>query len=247
MQTEAKVQPLSKFGDEEDYDLIGYMALRAEDPVGAELAWQEFYRRHFPYLFGVVGRGYLKVLDEMCLEELSTEAIIRGFESAHTFNPHPAANPSRQTAHVRAWLGEIATNLLNSELLKYKGLQIIYPDTPDEDGQNGWEPIEHEASIKNDNEWVSRDSLSALRKSWVQEAFNNLDDREQHILRVTLEYERPDRVHQKLPDAISNWLKDVHNTTSENIRQIRKRAKLKIEKHVKAMSDKYCEENQGKG
>lgn len=247
MQTEAKLQPVSNFGDEEDYDLVGYMALRADDSVGAELAWQEFYRRHFPYLFGVVGKGYLSVLDEMCLEELSTEAIIRAFDNAHYFNPHLDANPNHQTAHVRAWLGEIATNLLNSELLKYKGLRIIYPDTRNEDGEDGWEPIEYEASIKNDNEWVSRDSASALQKKWVQEAFNNLDDREQHILRVTFEYERPDKVHQKLPDAISNWLKDVHNTTSENIRQIRKRAKLKVEKHVKALSDKYCEENQGKG
>lgn len=245
MQTEAKLQAHSNFGDEEDYDLIGYMALHADDPVGAELAWQEFYRRHFPYLFGVVRKGYLNVLDEMCLEDLSTETIIKAFDNAHTFKPHSDADRSHQTAHVRAWLGEIAKNLLNSELRKYKGLQIIYPDTLNEDGVDGWEPIEYEASIADDNDWVSRDSLSALQKGWVQEAFNNLDDREQHILRVTFEYERPDRAHQKLPDAVSNWLKDVHKTTSENIRQIRKRAKLKVEKHVKEMSDKYCEENQG--
>lgn len=243
---EAKLQPISNFDEEADYDLIGFVALRADDEVAAELAWKALYDRHIAYLLEVLKREHQTFLDESCLEDLATDTIIKVFDKPDSFKPLPDADIRCQRLHVRAWLGRIALNSLRTELQKYKGLTIIHPDTENEDGNDGWEEVDYEASCQNDNEWVSRNSLWTVSKAWVVEAFYMLSDREQHILRVTLEYEKPDRKHQKLPHAVSAWLADLYNTTPANIRKIRERAKRNVREYLEEKTAKYNKENQKK-
>lgn len=242
--TEAKLQPVSNFGDEEDYDLIGYMALRVDDEVGAGLAWEEFYRRHFPYLFGIFSREFSKVFVD--LEDLATETLIRAFDKADSFEPIPEATRNIQSKHVRAWLGRIMTNLLNSKLGKYKGLSIEYPDKQNEFGEDGWARIRKEEKEQRYGAWVQRSPEWTTTKLLFQEALQTLSERERHILLVTSDYDRPDRVHQKLPLPVSSWLAKIYHTTPENIRQIRSRAKREVKKYVEEKTAKYNKENQKK-
>jgi DNA-directed RNA polymerase specialized sigma24 family protein len=247
MQTEARLQRISDFCDEDDYDLIGYMTLRADDLAGAELAWQEFYRRHFPYLFGIFRREYLNVFDEGCLEDLAINTLYKVFDKADTFEPFPEATKSVQRKHVRAWLGRIMANLLKSELETYKGLRIEHPDIENEFGEDGWDQIRKDEQKQNDGPWVQRSPAWTAKKLLFQEALRDLSERERTVLLVSSEYERPDRDHQKLPLAVSAWLAELYNTSTDNIRKIRERAKRKVREYVEERSVIRSKENQRKG
>ena len=53
-------------------------------------------------------------------------------------------------------------------------------------------------------------------------------DKEQMVIRVTFQWYRPGKPHQRLPNDVVADLAETLQTTSENLRQIRRRALIKI-------------------
>ncbi len=126
-------------------------------------------------------------------------------------------------------MAKIAENIYIDQFREQKGFQIILPEDETE-----WEQISFEVFIG--EQARNGDGLNELRKlklQWMDEAFQNLNENEQYVIRATAAYERPDRTHQRLPNKVSKELARALNTTSDNVRQIRKRAKDAIEKYVK--------------
>ena len=67
----------------------------------------------------------------------------------------------------------------------------------------------------------------------VREALMALPEREQLVLRVTMQWYRPGELHQRLPNEVTSDLARTLQTTPENLRQIRRRALRKVEEFVR--------------
>jgi RNA polymerase sigma factor (sigma-70 family) len=216
------------FGNDSDYDLLGYMAMKDDDPASAQAAWEEFYCRHIGYIYGALEKAHGKYLDNGSLQDLAEETLMRVYERADKFNENPDVTESTiQCRHVRGWMAKIAQNIYTDELRKQGGFRIIRPEDEIE-----WEQISFEvfcdAKIQDEN----FDELKKLKLQWIREAFQNLNEKEQYVLLVAADYEKPSQQHQRLPNKISQELAQALNTTSDGVRQIRKRAKDAIKNYV---------------
>lgn len=243
MHSEVAHTTATGFSKKDDYELIELISLHKQDLSTAELAWFELHKRHSKYLFTILREGCGGMLDSSNIEDLVSETLWKAFEAAETFKRGSGVDAPDQKRHIRGWLGRIATNLYLRELEKSNGLTILYPDSQNDDGKVGWKWVDNELSHQNQNQWVERNADVALKKQWVAEGFNRLNEREQFVLRATLEYEHPDRVNQRLPNAVSANLARELNTTPQNIRQIRKRAKEKVRSYVGKKHDDHFGKN----
>lgn len=241
MQTETKLKTVTDFGGETDYSLIEYMALADGD---ASAAWGEFYLRHVGFVFNRLKKAYSGVFDEMCLQDLTADTLTKAFRGAHTFRPINGVTPEQQLFHVRAWLGRIAQNTVNSEIKDQEGLELVYADDIDEGGNDGWDLVSFDDYKRKglDKEQFRR-TLSAKMRL-VTEAFQTLNEQQQYVLRATLDYDVPGRQHQRLPNKISRLLAEALHTTPENIRQIRRRARTKIKEYIDRRWGSKREQNQ---
>ncbi|MFN0279335.1 MAG: hypothetical protein ACKVRN_12130 [Pyrinomonadaceae bacterium] len=235
MQTETKLLAVTDFGGETNYSLIEYIALADDD---ASTAWGEFYSRHVAFVFKRLKKAYSGVFDEMCLQDLATETFIRVRGGAHTFKPINGLSPEQQTYHARAWLGRIARNIVNSEIKDQEGLELIYADDIDEDGNDSWDIVSFDDYKRKGLDKEKLEEKLSDKMLLMIEAFQTLNDQQQYVLRVTFDYDMPGREHQRLPNKISRLLAEALNTTPENIRQIRRRARIKIKEYIDQRSEK---------
>src|SRR2546426_8695109 len=89
---------------ETDEDLLIYITMREDDPLVANEAWAEFFRRHVEYLFRVSRRLTRGILDEAGARDLAQEPFIRAYEKPGTFNSDGITDPDRLQRRTRAWL-----------------------------------------------------------------------------------------------------------------------------------------------
>lgn len=215
------------FCNDSDYDLLGYMAMKDEDPPSAQTAWEEFYGRHVGYILGALVKAHGEYLEEESLQDLASETMMRVFERAGTFKGSPDTTDREiQCHHVRAWMAVIAGNIYNDQLREQQGLKVIHPENDE------WEQISFEVFCNEKPQDNTQGAPEKLKLRWIKEAFENLTERERYVLLVASDYERPDKQHQRLPNKISQELAEALNTTPDGVRQIRKRAKDAIKKHV---------------
>ena len=234
MQLEVKPQRDIDFRSESDYDLIGYMSMRLDDPLGAQEAWVEFYRRHSGYLFGHLKSTFDGLFDELCVQDFAKDTLIIAHDKAQEFRQNENVDAKQQRWHVRAWLGKIARNLLLTEFRKQDGFVLLHPDgeemKSEGESDDQWDRVSHEV-------WRSEQAATYRNPAWearrrlMEEGLETLSEAECFVLRVTVEYDRPQQAHQRLPNKISRELASALSTTPENVRQIRKRAKKKIKEY----------------
>ena len=235
MQTETKQQAVTDFGGESDYSLIEYMALADAD---ASAAWSAFYVRHVTFILNRLRTAYSGTFDEMCLQDLTTDTLFKAFRGAHTFKPISGLTPKQERFHVQAWLGRIARNIVVTKIKEQEGLELIYADDLDEDGNDGWDTVAFDDYKRKGSDKETLDPSQSEKMRLIVEAFQTLDDQQQYVLRVTFDYDMPGRAHQRLPNKVSRLLAEALGTTPENIRQIRRRAKIKIKEYVDQRSEK---------
>ena len=127
MATEATPPVCSELAGESDADLLVYMAMAGDDPAVAREAWEELYRRHADYLFGVCLRAYGDLLGGQAgVCDLVADAFRRAYEHAESFDPAAIADPERQRLRVRGWLGRIAERLALTILRGRKRLPVRF-------------------------------------------------------------------------------------------------------------------------
>jgi DNA-directed RNA polymerase specialized sigma24 family protein len=202
------------------------MSMASDDPAGARCAWGLFYSRHVAYLWAVCSRAYADLLGgEAGVADLVAETFRRAFERAETFDARDVTEPQRQQRLVRAWLGRIAQRLAQ-DVLRGRGRLNARTLSPEQWQEVGAAPIRDE-----------EDSPATGDVALVREALGVLSDKEQLVLRVTMQWYRPGDEHQRLPNAVASDLAATLRTTPENLRQIRRRAMRKIHDYVAARRD----------
>ena len=108
---------------ESDEDLLVYMTLARDDPAVAAAAWEEFYRRHVEYLYGIAVRAYAKLLGgEAGVCDVVADTFKRAYEHADTFTTGGITDAERMRLRTRAWLGRIAERLVQTRLRGWKKL-----------------------------------------------------------------------------------------------------------------------------
>lgn len=200
--------------DESDADLLVYMAMADDDPACARVAWEAFYRRHVEYLYRVCLRAYSGILGgEAGAADLVAEAFRAAFENAHKFDPAGITDANRLRLRARAWLGWIARRIVQDIL---RGRSRLPTQSLELDH---WQQVaEHERP----------GAGASAKEDAVRQAVESLSEREQLVIRTTLQWYRPEKQHQRLPNDIAADLARTLGTTPENLRQIRSRAMKKI-------------------
>jgi RNA polymerase sigma factor (sigma-70 family) len=202
------------FDETSDCTAFQRLGLAAQGGAGTRDAQQLLYQRHAPYLLGVLrGRAArLLSLTPMTAEDLLHETFFRAFSRSDSYRcgeDGPSVEESRRT---RAWLGKIAERLL----LDAVRATHETPGIPDMD------------DVVDEGPASSGTSQAGL----VRDALSELSEREQDILRVTALFYRVGEEHQRLPNDVAAQLSRTWQTSSENIRAIRKRAMAKVKKYV---------------
>jgi len=196
-----------------DSGLLAQMARVDSDAAGAEKAWEEFYRRHYDYLFKV-GRGlYARQIGEGPVFEAVQEVFVKAFRRASTFEACNSESADEHRRHVRAWLGSILRNTVSD----------LYRQEPEEVF------IEDLESIPDPKQGVY-DSDEEPPMGPLEKAFTELEENEREVLRETMLWHNPRAQQQRMPSAALQALATRLNTTPTNIRQIRSRAIAKLKR-----------------
>ena len=94
-----------------------------------------------------------------------------------------------------------------------------------------------EKELEETPEQVQGPPATSAYKRLLDEAINNLSEKKQHVLRVTYQYNQPGRKHQRLPNHVAEEVAKTLNTTSDNIRQLRRRALREVNQYIKSRTD----------
>jgi len=217
-------QGAGEFSTESDEDLLVYMTMRGEKRVVADAAFTEFYNRHVAYLYGICRRTYRCLLGEAGVVDLVQGVFLRVYDRADTYDRNFASGQAASSQRVRAWMGMIAANIFRSSLRHQPPLKLA-DDLDKKEQAAMFQPS------------PDCDGLPSPRLIAFCEALDTLSEKERDVLIVWAEYYRFGNKYQRLPDDISASLAGKWNTTSENVRQIRKRAIDKLRKHVEACAE----------
>jgi len=202
-----------------DEDLLVYVGWKAEHLELANAACDEFYRRHLKYVYAVIDRAYGSELGKEGVVDMVTETFLRVYERASTYQPCGANDPDRQRRNALAWVSTIALNLCKDHF-RNPETQIVLVDE--------WSTeTEPEARC----EHYAEPALDGELKC-IHEAMERLSEREQTILRVTMNYWKPGSEHQRLPNDVAEELARTFHITSDNLRKIRERALRKLRASV---------------
>lgn len=202
------------FEKDSETDLLGYMAMRDQDPRGARAAFDEFYCRHVKDLYtrlrhnravNAVARSDVEVADFI------QETFLRAFHHADTFDADGVTDPTRLHRRVQAWLGSIAENLVR-DLCRTEHPELHVVDL-EAFAEPANQPTEDSEEVK-----AMRDALDAL------------PEREKDVILESMLHYKFNVTQQRLTNAASAALAKRWGTTPENIRAIRSRTMRALKK-----------------
>ena len=187
------------------------------DQGKARIAWTEFYRRYSTYLWNCC----LKV----CKSAPEGDKLAKDiFQSTmqKIFNQSKKYQPEKGRG-VKAWISRIAHNEFIDYFNKYNANFISY-DAPPE--------VEEEVYDEGDQNELTNKLLS-LRSEQLKSLLAQLSPKEFKILMTCMNYYQIDKPNAHLPDSEMNKLCEEFGIKSDAIRQIKRRALIKLQKFAK--------------
>ena len=144
-------------------------------------------------------------------------------------------NVDLQRKYVRGWMGKIAEFKLRGYLRGH--------DRESTEGAAGWEILEKEhpiqnAEVESENSGDKNDVDGDLKL--VHDALEQLNERQQLVIRTTYQFYRIGEKFQRLPNKDAHALAKQLNTTPENVRKIRQRAMEKIREYITQKDTPQC-------
>ncbi len=215
--------------EENDEDLFIYMACAngPRDKALKDVAFAELHRRYIKALYARCLRMVQSYPDsETLAQDLTNATLTRVYERADQFRSDPNGNET--SSRTLAWLCRIARNLFRDHL---RNPQRPGPISNVIDLGVNTEPYSPEdfAAL-----FLEEESTFHLRRHYrlVAKAFDQLDDRAQMVLVQTLlqRQKSPGRTYMFRGTARS--LADLLQTTTDNIRRIRKNSIQQINEYV---------------
>lgn len=215
-----KLEPIS---NEALADLFLAMALKDEDRQTAEKAFSEFYIRYKNFLYTVIKKACRswKMYGDELIDFVFENTFITVFEKAEKFILIDDISIERQEKRMKIWLSQIAKNEMLQLLRQFKKDKdkIVFTD---------------DLSFVDCKESEKQPALSD-NFLLVEKALQTLSERDRNILVTYLMFEDGNK---KLPSSEIQHLADMWNVLPDNMRQIKKRALVKLENFIKEHKNK---------
>jgi RNA polymerase sigma factor (sigma-70 family) len=203
-----------------DFDLIRRMADQTSNFAAAMEAWEKFYLRHHRVLTGICmsDYGYLLGLDD--INDVVHDTFLKAFNRAESFDYQECCAADVQERKCRGWLAVISENIVRD---RFRGqIEISVVEETE---------IERSPSLTEETTGDT-DTPEDERLRLLKVGFALLSEIEQTVLRATMSWWQPDQQHQRMPNAAMQELSRQIDKSPENVRKIRSRAMVKLEKYV---------------
>jgi RNA polymerase sigma factor (sigma-70 family) len=203
------------------------MAFKEEKKI-AEDAFSEFFNRVKDFLWGCCintckefRKGY-----ELA-SELFQETMCTAYENVEKFTFPQNINTSEQELRIKKWLSVIAKNKLREMIRNDKN----YTNLDTDYFHYFFNKIDEELKTCNDDNSDELNLSSQDKKRKVlDDALSTLKEKEKDVLLTYFLFYQPDKY---LPESEIQVLCNRYKTTPENLRQIKRRARIKVEEYIK--------------
>lgn len=194
-----------------------------DDLKRLRLFQHQFFHKYKGYIYKIAIQRCLSFHDSQDMAtDITQQAFINAFRKIKDFDLSKEKDQSKHEVIIKAWLGTIANNCFNKEYAKRKD-QVYLDDLkskPEEGEYDMFESLYGDEPIEVPNEFRSK----------LREAMKCLTDIQRHVIEVYANEGCIDDDSKKLSKEALNFLCKTHDTSSDNIRQIKKRALDKIKK-----------------
>jgi len=201
-----------------DEDLLVLMSFQKENELEAKQAFKEFDKKYQQFIWSLccnVCRNGVYGGEELAKDVfMQTRACI--YYSAHTYNP--------SKGKIKTWISRIAKNEMYDLLGILKEKRI---------GEKVFVPLEEARTISN-VDVEDEIEVETPEKKVIYDALNSLTDKEREILMTYFLYLDGNK---HLPDVVLQELIEKYQTTSDNLRMIKKRTLDKINKFINDNTD----------
>jgi RNA polymerase sigma factor (sigma-70 family) len=195
---------------EEIEELILIISDKLDDKLAADKAFTKLYKGYSRFLFSVVS-SVLKsmgIYDEQVLATVINNTFFIIYEKPLAFAfPTDAADDKS----FKAWLSTVAKNELKRLLNEYHGKT------------SSLELVKEELVLESED--LGTDIFESVNLKTMNDALETLSVRDKEILMTLYLYYEEGK---NTPSEVLDLLCKVHDTTKENIRQIKKRSEKKI-------------------
>lgn len=209
MTEDSAIEPnLKDFSDEHLFKLI---ASKSEYLELAQNAYEEIYRRYAKLIWNLCNsacESFVVVDLPAFIEEVFSQTMIAIYE-------HPTYKPGK--GKVATWISKIAQN---------KARDLI------KDWPRPCEVLDGSRSISYLVEYDDEEDYITPEQQQLNQALSHISEKERDIILTYMMYQDGNK---HLPDDILNELRLRYNTTSENIRQIKKRAMTKLGAYIQQL------------
>ena len=208
-----KRQTITSYTDE---DLFFLMSLKDEEEDEAQQAFRIFYKKYSKLLWSLCYSVCSKI-DISNVEELA-KCVFNNTMIAIYEHPTYDAKKSK----LSTWMSKIAYHETLDLIADFK-INEIKKNVP---------LNEKIAETVPETEEII--DTETMEKRLLSEALNQLTERDREILLICMMYKE---AHKHTPDEILLELSNKYNTTTVNIRQIRKRALDKVKAYITTNAD----------
>jgi len=204
--------------DETNEDLLDYISFQEDHPKEARLAFEEFYRRHKDVVWAasfMLSKDVNRDGDPFLADTLLQDTFRKVFDTQKGKGTFSLTKAKNKDQAIKAWLFTIAKNTLKDYIKSTTNKQKAFISNSElmEDQHPLIDP-ENEATFH---------SLS-VEMADLQAALSSLKEREQTIVRLTLQHLEEGGI----PEWLRTSLCKEYGITGDNLRQIRSRALKKL-------------------
>lgn len=201
-------------------DLLVIISMQEDEPEAAQRAFNEFHRRFKNYVWNLAVILSRKIHDpnqESIAHNIFNDSFLDVF---HNYAKEGYFDPGQcddLDKGIKAWLGGIARNhflrMIDAVKVASRVSYLdVFPERPFFDPGN-----------LNEAETIDSIPMAALNR-----ALQKLSDRDREILLIAVQFEEEGR----LPKEFKRILCEKYSLSPDSLRQIKKRAKEKIEKYL---------------
>lgn len=203
--------------NEQSEDLLVIIAMQEDEPKAAQQAFNEFHRRFKDYVWKVAVSLARDIHDPEIARDIFDDTFLDVFNN---YAKESYFDPARCTdieKGINAWLSGIARNHFRRMIEAVKKASHVsyidaFPERPFFDPDDA-----------DEEEKADPPPMVALKR-----ALQTLSDREQDILLTSFQFEEQGR----LPNEVKSSLCRAYGLSPDSLRQVKKRAKEKIEKYL---------------
>ena len=209
--TKRELQPPS-LGEVPDEQLFEMMKLKDSSPEHARPAWGEFFKRYKKYLWQCCLTQCKSIPDGPSVaKDIFQSTMTKIYLMAEAFKPE-------KNTGLKAWISQVAKSEFHNYLKKYH-LNFVRDE--------GIE-IADEESDENENEAAAK--VLNIKFERLKTLLSQLTAREYKVLMTCMSYYQLDKPNAHLPDTEIKKLCQEFNIEPATIRQIKRRAIIKLKK-----------------